>query len=168
MRRHNIDRRSIRDAVYLKNNPNGDPFCYRAPRNREQEWLHGMGLGLYWGEGTKACKASVRIGNSDPKLIKMFMQFMITFFQVRKSDFRFSLQLFNDIDKNVASRYWCRRLGVNSSQFTKPTFSPSQSLGTYKRKCQYGVLTLYDHNTRLRDLLINVLELSSESSFTVK
>ena len=164
MKKYGIPRRSIRDAVYLRNNPNGDPFFFKEPKSLGEAKLFGMGLGLYWGEGTKASKNSVRLGNSDPNLVKTFMRFLIECFGVRKGDFRFSLQLFKDIDKDAATRFWSSRLGVRTDQFTKPTVSPSQSQGTYKRRSQYGVVTLYYHNTRLRNLLVSMLELSGTST----
>ena len=50
MNKYEIKRRSISEAIYLQNNPNGDPFRFRQPKNIEEAILYGMGLGLYWGE----------------------------------------------------------------------------------------------------------------------
>lgn len=52
--RHSIETRSISDAAYIKHNPKGDPFVIKTPQNRFELILYGLGLGLYWGEGTKA------------------------------------------------------------------------------------------------------------------
>src|SRR5690348_8430619 len=76
--KHNIRKRSISDAVYLKCNPNGDPFSIRKPKNSEEWFLFGLGVGLYWGEGTKRSVSSVRLGNTDPALIKKFLEFLDT------------------------------------------------------------------------------------------
>jgi len=159
MDKYRIRRRSISDAVYVKNNPKGDPFVFSKPRTLKEAQLFGIGLGLYWGEGTKANKASVRLGNTDPKLVKYFLRFLTKFFGVKKRDFRFSLQIFTDIDEKTALRYWMVSLKVNANQFTKTTVSPSQSTGTYKKKCRYGVATLYYHNKKFRDILLNKLNM---------
>jgi hypothetical protein len=39
--------------------------------------LFGMGLGLYWGEGTKRGKGGMRITNTDAKMIKKFIEFLV-------------------------------------------------------------------------------------------
>src|SRR3989344_2914295 len=80
MEKHQVKTRSRSDATYLKRNPNGDPFKFRQPKNLGEAWLFGLGIGLYWGEGTKANQGSVRLGNTDPELIKKFIQFLVTFF----------------------------------------------------------------------------------------
>lgn len=71
MDKHGIKRRSISEAIYKKCNPNGDPFKVRAIASRADAELLGLGLGLYWGEGTKSDKHSVRLGNTDPALLRM-------------------------------------------------------------------------------------------------
>lgn len=157
MDRHNIRTRSISDAVYLKHNPGGDPFNFVLPRNSEEAKLFGLGLGLYWGEGTKANMDSVRLGNTDPQLIKKFMDFLIKFFKIKKNDLRFGLQIFTDIDVGEAMDFWIKNLRINKSQFFKPTITKSGSIGTYRKKSQYGVLTVMYLNKKLRNLLIDLL-----------
>ena len=70
MRKHHIKKRSVSEAVYIKWNPDGDPFKIKTPANVEEAILYGLGLGLYWGEGTKSNKFSIRLGNTDPFFIK--------------------------------------------------------------------------------------------------
>lgn len=157
MDKYQINRRSISEAVYKKHNPNGDPYKIKPIATLVDAQLLGLGLGLYWGEGTKANKHSVRLGNSDPQLIKQFMLFLIRLFGVKKSDFHFSLQIFSDIEPSEALLYWSRTLKVETSQFYKTTVTISGSIGTYRQKSKYGVVTLYYHNKKLRDLLVESL-----------
>jgi len=157
MNKYQIKRRSISDAIYQKHNPNGDLFNIKSIRTLPDAQLLGMGLGLYWGEGNKANKHSVRLGNTDPELIKMFMQFLTKLFGIDKDKFRFSLQVFSDIDPRVALGYWVKRLSVSPSQFYKITVTISGSIGTYRQKSSYGVLTVYFHNKKLRDILVEML-----------
>lgn len=147
---YGMKRRSISDAVYLKNNPNGDPFVIREPQTAEEFALFGLGLGLFWGEGNKASKNSVRLANTDPDLLKAFMRFLITLCGVRRDDLHFNLQIFSDIDPDDALNYWTATLDVRPSQFYRPTLSPSVSVGTYRLKAPYGVLSVYYNNRNLR------------------
>jgi len=157
MKKHNIKKRTISDAIYLKNNPDGDPFLFVKPKTPEDFKLLGMGLGLYWGEGTKADKVSVRLGNTDPKLIKTFMFFLIKIFSVKKKDLHFSLQIFSDMPKQEALTFWTKYLGVNEKQFYKTTVTVSGKIGTYRQKTKHGVLIMYYHNKKFRDLLVSML-----------
>lgn len=157
MAKHGIKTRSISEAVYLKNNPNGDPFKFQKPRNLEDATLYGLGIGLYWGEGTKANLDSVRLGNTDPKLVAKFMEFLIKLFGVKRADFRFGLQIFTDINVGEAMDFWAKNLRIKHSQFYKPIVTISGSIGTYRKKSKYGVMTVMYHNKKLRNLLVEML-----------
>lgn len=155
MDRHGIKRRTISDAIYLKHNPDGDPFTVKPIRTKADAGLLGMGLGLYWGEGTKSNKHSVRLGNTDPALLRTFIRFLVDLFGVKKDDMRFGLQIFSDIDPDEALQYWVAELDVNPSQFGKIIVTISGSLGTYRKKSLYGVVTVHYHNKKLRDIIVN-------------
>ncbi len=160
MQKFGIPSRSRSDAAYLQHNPDGDPFVWSPPRTQEEHILYGLGLGLYWGEGTKSCKTSVRLGNTDPELLRTFMKFLVRFFCVRVEDFRFGLQIFSDMDPACALQYWIRTLRVKRGQFHKKVIvSKSGSMGTYRKKSAYGVVTVHYHNAKLRNMLVSRLPL---------
>lgn len=46
MDQYKIKRRSMSDAVYLQQNPNGDPFKIKAKLNKKDSFLLGLGLGI--------------------------------------------------------------------------------------------------------------------------
>ena len=155
--KHGIKTRSISDAIYLRHNPHGDPFKFSPPRTIADFQLFGLGMGLYWGEGTKANKDSVRLGNTDPALIKQFINFLVRFFGIERKDLRFGIQIFTDIGMGVAMDFWIKKLRIHRSQFYKPIVTKSGSLGTYRKRSEYGVVTVMYHNKRLRNLLVDML-----------
>src|SRR3989338_9051458 len=146
MDKHVIQIRSYSDATYLKRNPNGDPFRFTSPKTPEESKLFGLGIGLYWGEGTKANQNSIRLCNTDPYLIAKFIEFLLTFFRIKKEDMTFVLQLFTDIDPKKAMDFWIKQLRINKHQFNKPVITISGSIGTYRKKSEFGVLTVMYHN----------------------
>jgi hypothetical protein len=119
--------------------------------------LFGLGVGLYWGEGTKASKDSVRLGNTDPYLVEKFIEFLITFFDIDRADLRFGLQIFTDINPNVTMDFWMKTLKIKKHQFYRPTITKSGSLGTYRKKSLYGVITVMYHNKKLRNRMVELL-----------
>lgn len=157
MDRYEIKRRTISEAIYQRANPKGDPFKIKPITTLEDAELLGMGLGLYWGEGNKKNIHSIRLGNTDAELLKTFINFLVELFGVRKSKLRFGLQIFSDIDPEFALNYWVESLGVEPSQFTKIIVTISGSIGTYRKKSEYGVLTVHFHNKKLRDILVGML-----------
>lgn len=155
MEKNKIPRRTLSDAIYLKHNPNGDPFTFTPPSTPYGIKLYGLGLGLYWGEGNKANLTAVKLGNTDPELLKTFIEFLEKIYGVKKQDLKFGLQIFTDIDKNEALSYWMKKLNAKTEQFYKTVVTISGSLGTYRHKSKYGVITVHYHNKKLRDMLVN-------------
>lgn len=157
MKKHAIPRRAMSDAIYLIHNPNGDPFKAQPIDTLEKAQLFGLGIGLYWGEGNKLNRYSVRLGNTDPELLNTFVRFLVELYGVDRSMLRFGLQLFSDIDTDKALGYWCNKLDVKPSQFYRITVTISGSIGTYRKKSEHGVVTVYYHNKKLRDVLVGLL-----------
>ncbi len=158
MEGYKIRKRTISEAIYTKRNPGGDPFKIREPNNLLEAELMGIGLGLYWGEGTRMDRNSIRLGNTDPALIKIFVRFLKKFFEVDNSKIRFGLQIFSDMNPDEALRFWMKELGANRSQFQKVIVTPSRGKGTYRKKMNYGVLTVYFNNKKLRGVITEKLK----------
>ena len=157
MTKYGIQRRVRSEANYIRHNPSGDPFTIKPISTLADAELFGLGVGLYWGEGNKANKGSVRLGNTDPQLLIAFIRFLTEMCGVDRDRLRFGLQIFTDIDPEAALRYWTDILGVNCSQFYKITVTISGAIGTYRTKSKYGVVTIYFNNTKLRDILVGYL-----------
>jgi hypothetical protein len=157
LKRHNIRKRTISEAVYQKHNPNGDPFKFVPPNTMPDMFLYGLGIGLFWGEGTKMNKFSLRLGNTDPHLIKNYLRFLKTIFNVDEKRLRFGLQIFSTMNSKEALQFWCKHLQVKPTKFYKITVTPPRGKGTYTRKIQHGVLTVYFNNKKLRDMICSTI-----------
>ena len=157
--KYGILARSRSEAIYAKKNPDGDPFLFRYPRTMNDMKLFGVGIGLYWGEGNKKNRNSIRLGNTDPELIKTFIEFLRKIFNIREEKLKFSLQIFSDIPPAAALDFWSKKLNIDKGLIGVPVVTRSGSLGTYRQKSQYGVMTVMYHNKKLRDLLISFLPL---------
>jgi hypothetical protein len=158
MLKYNIPIRPRSEATYVKRNPDGDPFTLRSIKMHQDSFLMGLGVGLYWGEGTKANKNSIRLGNTDPFLIKKFIEFLIRMYGIEKGDLKFGLQIFSDIQPEKALKFWLSVLKVSRSQFQKIIVTPSRARGTYRKKLEHGVLTVHYNNKKLRDVLNQAVE----------
>ena len=153
-----IPKRSISDAVYSKCNPNGDPFSVKSLKTVEEGFLQGLGLGLYWGEGNKRYTKSLRLSNTDPKLIKKYIEFLIRIYNIDQAKLKFGLQVFGDLDGSKSLDFWVKTLGVKKGQFQKIVYIKKRGIGTYKHSAKYGVLIVYFNNKRLRDIICGAIE----------
>ncbi len=162
--RYGIKKRSISDAVYRTWNPNGDPFARVRPNDIAAAFLFGLGIGLYWGEGTKRAPSSVRLGNSDPALIRAFISFLTHSFKIDTEKLRFGLQIFGDMDERTERHFWSRKLSVPVRSFYKTVITPHRGVGNYRHKTKHGVLTVYFNNKKLRDILVDAIAHMSDGS----
>lgn len=156
--KHKIPRRSRSEATYIKRNQNGNPFKIKKKLTKKENELKGMGAGLYWGEGCRRNFKGVRLGNTDPKLIKKFIEFLQKICGVKKEKLRFQLQVFSDINHKKALGFWTKELDISPKQFTKTiVISLSRKKGTYKKKSKYGVLIVGCYNIKLKKAIEKML-----------
>lgn len=165
LQKHSINRRTISEAIYTKSNPTGDPFAFKKPTHAEDWLLYGLGLGLFWGEGNKANRHAVRIGNTDPALLRVFLQFLKKIFDIDQTKLRFGLQIFSDTPEHSAKAFWKQELNLHDSQFQKVIITPSKKVGNYRHKNKNGVLTIYFSNVKLRDSIVSAIEALQTTSY---
>ncbi len=158
LEKYEIAKRSISDAMYEYKNPDGDPFRLTKPKTLEEGILYGMGLGLYWGEGQKRGDGGMRITNSDPKLLRKFIDFLDNFLNIDKNRLRFSIQIPPDISPNKALKYWSKELNFNEKYFYNPQIIKVRGNGSYKYKTQFGTVIVYLNNIRLKKLICDLIE----------
>lgn len=158
LEKHSIQKRSISEAIYTKHNPDGDPFSLKTPQTGKDFFLFGLGLGLYWGEGTKKSLGQVRLGNTDPYLVRSFILFLRKAYVIDDTRLHFGLQIFSDMDQSKEERFWQDFLKVSPKKFFKTINTRSGSVGTYREKSKHGVLTVYFNNKKLRDILVGEIE----------
>jgi hypothetical protein len=152
MSKHGIKRRNRSEATYLKRNFT-DPFYLKTSLNEEERLLKALALGLYLGEGSRRQKNSVRLSNSDPVIIRIFIYFLQIICGVLKRKIKLSLIIHPDIEKDEAEHFWSNYLKIPLSQFTKTTILKPRGNGTYNHRSLHGVATVYVHNLHLRNIL---------------
>jgi hypothetical protein len=76
-------------------------------------------LALYAGEGGKAEGAMI-FANSDPALIRVFLRWLRTEFEIDEQRLHVGLYLHADLDLDAAVAHWSSVTGIPSQQFHKP------------------------------------------------
>ena len=81
------------------------------------------GTMLYWAEGDNGERSSlVRLTNTDPRMIKTFVDFAIRFCKVKQESIRIGLILYPDLNETICKSFWSKRVGVPLKQFYKVQF----------------------------------------------
>lgn len=96
------EREAIEEFAELKYNP-----------------LFIAGIMLYWGEGDKLTKYEVRLSNTDPGLIRLFVIFLDKICQIPTEKIRLNVLIYPDLDPDECIRYWSAQSGLSTGHFTK-------------------------------------------------
>lgn len=102
--------------------------------------LFAIGIALYWGEGAKNCEAGVvRLANVDPRLLKVFVQFLLYCCEVPHARLRAWILLYPDLDAAVCHAYWAQQVGLPLQQFRKAQVIVGRAK---TRRLKYGVCSI--------------------------
>lgn len=107
--------------------------------------LFTTALGLYWGEGDKVSKNQIRITNTDPNMLVVFLDFLQKLCGVEKENIRLALFIYEDLNEAKCKRYWKRKLKIHV--FHKTQILPSRHK---TKRLPYGVCTIVVSNTYLK------------------
>ena len=131
----------VRDIEYTPRRPPRSGYAKRAPnalQRRKQEEIDRLtaegrdrigalserdlliaGAALYAGEGSKT-PGEVRFANSDPRMIRLFLHWLRTYFDVDESRLRVKLYLHEGLDLDTASSFWSDVTDIPIEQFRTP------------------------------------------------
>lgn len=93
------------------------------PLSKREEFL--CGLFLYWGEGTKRLDSSFSLSNTDYRMVRFFVHWIRSAFEVPLDKIIVRLHLYSDMDVAREQSFWSRTLKIPISQFRKPHIKSS-------------------------------------------
>lgn len=85
-----------------------------------------LGLGLYWGEGSKYSESTTEFSNCDHRVIKKFLEWLSEFFQECKYVCA-TIHHYCPEKDNEVKKYWSNNLDLPLSCFRKSVFALSKS-----------------------------------------
>ena len=113
--------------------------------------MRTLALAIWWCEGTKPRKDKrwknsylypIEVTNCDPKLIKIFSNFLKEVIKIPNSKLKGQLQIHEGDNKQEIENYWSNEIGIPLSQFNKTIIrkignKPGKNYGTFKLRT-YG------------------------------
>lgn len=123
-----------------------------------QHELFLCGLYLYWGEGTKSAKGVVAVANTDPVVLRAFIQWL-EMLGVTRAELKVKLHLYRDMNIAEETTYWAQILELKLSQFRKPYVKNSLlSDVTYKNGHGHGTCNVIFENVRMWEYITMALK----------
>jgi len=153
-----IKRRSISDAVtniYITKF-HKKQFKIKENLSPNEEKLKIAGAMLYWGEGAKT-GGTVKFANSDPEMIELFLIFLRKICGISESRLRGLIHIYPDHDYIKIKNFWGKKTKLSKNQFYKQAIH-SGRLGTYKKKSEYGTITINYSDTKLLKIILEWIE----------
>ncbi len=99
--------------------------------------LFTTAVAAYWGEGDKVSKHNIRIINTDPKMLKLFLHFLLHICGADKNRISIALYLYDDLDETKCKKYWSKQIGLN--KFHKVQVLPDRHK---TKKLPYGTASI--------------------------
>jgi transposase-like protein len=136
--------------------------CWRERRRRFQEHgrllarrgdaLHAAGCMLYWAEGSKQRNAA-QISNADPEVLRFFVRFLRTYFEVSDERIRVACNLFADHleRQREIEQFWLDTLELPSNSLRRSIVNVYSKYSQKKRqnRLPYGTCRLSVHSTAI-------------------
>ncbi|MFA5942364.1 MAG: hypothetical protein WC798_01705 [Candidatus Paceibacterota bacterium] len=114
------------------------------------------GLMLYWGEGDKLTKQAVKLTNTDPNLIRLYVFFLKRVCGIPEDKIKAQVLVYPDLNEKDCREYWARESGLDLKSFTKS----STMQGRHKtRRIAYGVCMICISSTYFKVKMLEWLRL---------
>jgi transposase-like protein len=119
---------------------------------RRGDALHAAGCMLYWGEGWKT-RDKVQLANSDPEVMRLFLAFLRTYFDVPDEKVRVRCYLYADhVERQRETEaFWLSLLGLPASCLTRSAVNVYSKHSQRKRLnvLPYGTCRVTVNSTRI-------------------
>jgi transcriptional regulator with XRE-family HTH domain len=117
---------------------------------RQGEVLHAIGSMLYWAEGARN-RNSVRFSNSDPDMVRTFVNFLRTYFPLSNENIRLTCHLFADhVERQrETENFWLDVAGLPRSSLCPSIVNVYSKYSAKKRRnvLPYGTCRVVVHRT---------------------
>ena|SRR3989344_7124556 len=123
------------------------------------------GVMIYWGEGDKISKNGFRVTNSDPLIIRIFLEFLRKVCPNDEERIRSWVLIYPDLDAETCESYWSKSLGLSRKNFTKSIMIQ----GRHKtRKVTNGICTISYSSRFLKEKMLIWMSLIAEELLKIK
>jgi len=155
-RHHNLKRRGKKEQQAAAFSRKPLSFKLKNKLTVSDKELKSLGVTLYWGEGYKAGE-TVDFANSDPAMIRVFLNFLRKICGIDKSRLRVYMYCYSNQHPDDLIVYWSGITAIPIQQFTKPYIRHDYQLGK-EDKMRYGLIHIRYGDKKLWQILIKWID----------
>jgi len=161
LKRNEAKIENFRNAMRSKRDKE-DSKTYKKYQNKfskiSEKELFAVGLALYLSEGSKKDYYSIALANTDPNLIRFFINWLEKFFDISKERIKISLHLYENMDIDKEKGFWKDKLNIKDFQIYKPWVSKlKEGSFTYRESFRHGTCTVRVHGgEKKRELMMAI------------
>jgi len=134
--------------------------AYEAFNKYKNNKLFISGLMLYWAEGDSKLENSlVRLSNTDPRIINIFIEFLKKFLDIDEKKIKLSLVIYPDLDDGYCKKFWFKKTGLPLDNFIKSQVI----IGRHPtRRLKYGICTVYNCSRESKEKIMKWIDMCAE------
>lgn len=119
------------------------------------------GLYLYWGEGNKSGASNVGISNTNPEIIRAFLDWCVVV-GIPKERCYVRLHLYRDMDIEEETTYWSHILDIPIKRFRRPYIKDSARSGLTYKTIGHGTCNIRFENMPMWEYIMMALRYLGE------
>jgi hypothetical protein len=114
------------------------------------------GMMLYWGEGTKSPKIGLKLSNTDPDMMRLYVSFLTEVCRIPVSKIKAQVLVYPDLEERTCRGYWSKKTGIPWINFTKSTLARGRQ---QTRRLNWGVCIVSVSSTYMKQKMLVWLDL---------
>ncbi len=116
------------------------------------------GLFLYWGEGYKTATATTAVANTDPAMLKFFVEWLKEI-KAPMEKLKVKIHIYRDMNKDKTIDFWRKELDLPQSCFGQVYVKNSKLSGlSYKNGFGHGTCNILVRNRDLNEYVLSALK----------
>jgi len=112
------------------------------------------GLFLYWGEGAKTTPFATSLSNTNPKVVKFFLFWLLNIMNISKDKIVIRLHLYRDMDMDEEINFWSKQLNLSKEKFKRPYIKETTLRGLTFKGFGHGTCNIIINGRNLTEKIL--------------
>jgi|SRR3989344_1066569 len=114
------------------------------------------GICLYWGEGDSKPKNPLRISNTDPRMIHLYIKFLREILMIPSEKIKIGLILYPDLSEKESKRFWIDITGIKTDNFQKTQYIQGKHP---TKRLPRGICMVITHGTVYKTKMLSWIDI---------